>query len=208
MKRVINKRRIFYVIMIILMIGIVITCGVKLFMDFRGPKEKETITKNKLDALEEYGYTLDDLDTPLYKEYFEELKGVLNSEEIDYSKYASSISKLFITDFYTLSNKLTSSDIGGEEFVHKNIVDNFKMNAGDTIYNHVKSNVYGDRVQDLPTVSSVTINSVEETNYNEYSAYKVNVSWEYEVDMGYEKAGVLYLVKDDNKLYVVEKTGE
>ena len=78
--------------------------------------------------------------------------------------------------------------------------------------NHVKNNVYGDRVQELPQVKSVTVNSIQEDKYtyndNEYEAYKVDTSWEYEKDMGYDTSGVFYLIKDNNKLNVVEKQEE
>ena len=39
------------------------------------------------------------------------------------------------------------------------LVENFKLNAGDTMYNHVKTNIYGDRDQELPRVSEVAATS-------------------------------------------------
>lgn len=212
MKKVINKNRIFYSIMVLIMLAIIIVTGVKAVFEFVIKDDKDPVSKVKLDSIELYGYTLDDLDSPLYKTYFEELKSVLNEEEVNMESYANGIVKLFVTDFYTLSTKVTSSDIGGVEFVSPEIVDNFKMNAGDTMYNHVKNNVYGDRVQDLPTVKKVTVNSTEELKYTynekEYDGYKIEASWEYEVDLGYESKGVFYLIKDNNKISLVEKTGE
>lgn len=212
MKRVINKNKVFYISVAILAGLIIIVTGVKLFFDFFVSDERQVVSKTKLDSLEMYGYTLDDLDTELYRTYFEELKQVLNEEEIDMSSYASVLSKLFITDFYTLNNKVTSSDIGGVEFVHADIVDNFKINAGDTMYNHVKNNVYGDRTQELPIVKNVTIDNIQDVKYTynnkEYDAFKVVVKWEYEIDLGYDSEGTLYLIKDNNKLNVVEKLEE
>ncbi len=212
MKRVINKNRIFYFAIIVLIVIIVLATSVKVFLDFFVSGNNEIVTKNKLESLDLYGYTLDDLDTELYKQYFKELKDILNEEPVDMENYADVLTKLFVTDLYTLNNKVTSSDIGGVEFVHPNMVDNFKMNAGDTLYNHVKNNVYGDRVQELPQVKSVTVNSIQEDKYtyndNEYEAYKVDTSWEYEKDMGYDTSGVFYLIKDNNKLNVVEKQEE
>lgn len=207
MKRVLNKNRLFYFISIILVVIVLLIIGIKFVKDFIIKDNKDIITKNNLDTLELYGYTLDDMDSKLYKEYFNELKSVLNSDVINYEEYAKDIVKLFVTDFYTLDTKLTSSDIGGIEFIPSDMVDNFKMNAGDTMYNHVKTNIYGDREQDLPIVKNVSINSVSEINYTykekEYSAYKVKASWEYEKDMGYDKEGEYVLIKDNNKLYIV-----
>lgn len=207
MKRVLNKNRLFYFISIILIVIVLLIIGIKFVKDFIIKDNKDIITKNNLDTLELYGYTLDDMDSKLYKEYFNELKSVLNSDVINYEEYAKDIVKLFVTDFYTLDTKLTSSDIGGIEFIPSDMVDNFKMNAGDTMYNHVKTNIYGDREQDLPIVKNVSIDSVSEINYTykekEYSAYKVKASWEYEKDMGYDKEGEYVLIKDNNKLYIV-----
>ena len=207
MKRVLNKNRLFYFISIILVVIVLLIIGIKFVKDFIIKDNKDIITKNNLDTLELYGYTLDDMDSKLYKEYFNELKSVLNSDVINYEEYAKDIVKLFVTDFYTLDTKLTSSDIGGIEFIPSDMVDNFKMTAGDTMYNHVKTNIYGDREQDLPIVKNVSIDSVSEINYTykekEYSAYKVKASWEYEKDMGYDKEGEYVLIKDNNKLYIV-----
>lgn len=80
------------------------------------------------------------------------------------------------------------------------------------MYNHVENNIYGDRKQELPTVKSVDISEVVKTSYTykdkEYDAYKVSATWEYVSDMGYDKEGIFYLIKDNNKLYIVKKTGE
>lgn len=208
----INKNRLFYFAVIVIAVIIVVVTSVKVVFDFFVSDDREIQSKKELDNLELYGYTLDDADTPLYKTYFDELKDILEMEELDYEKYANSLTKIFIVDFYTLNNKITSSDIGGVEFIHKDMVDNFVMHAGDTMYNHVKNNVYGDRVQELPVVSNVTIGEVvsEEYTYNgnKYDAYKVSASWEYVKDLGYDKSGTFYLIKDNNKLNIVQKLGE
>lgn len=211
-KGAVNKNKIFYITMASLAAIIIISSGVKVCFDFFISDEKPVVSKKTLDNLELYGYTLDDLDTELYKTYFNELKDILNEEEVNMVSYAEVLTKLFITDFYSLSNKVTSSDIGGTEFIHPDMVDNFKMHAGDTMYNHVKNNVYGDRTQELPTVKSVTIDNIREETYsynnNEYEAFRVVASWSYEKDLGYESNGTFYLIRDNNKLNIVEKPEE
>lgn len=212
MRKVLNKNKLFYFVMISLILVVIIVIGLKFTFEFLVKDDKNVVTKKELDSLELYGYTLDDYDSDLYKEYFNDLKGTLNSKEVNYEDYAKEIVKLFVSDFYTLDNKLTSSDIGGVEFIPSDMVENFKMHAGDTMYNHVENNIYGDRKQELPTVKSVNISEVVETSYTykdkEYDAYKVSATWEYVSDMGYDKEGIFYLIKDNNKLYIVKKTGE
>lgn len=206
--RKLNKNKLFYTCMGLLIIGLIVFTGVKAYKEFFTKEEEPTIIKKELDSLELYGYTLDDYDSELYKEYFEELKTVLKEDEVNFEDYAKSIVKLFVTDFYSLDSKITSSDIGGIEFIYPALVDNFKLNAGDTMYNTIKTNINGDRVQELPMVSKVKIENVEENIYTynekEYSGYKVKASWEYKKDLGYEEEGTYIIIKDSNKLYIVE----
>lgn len=207
MRKVLNKNKLFYFVMISLILVVIIVIGLKFTLEFLVKDDKNVVTKKELDSLELYGYTLDDYDSDLYKEYFNDLKNTLNSKEVNYEDYAKEIVKLFVSDFYTLDNKLTSSDIGGVEFIPSDMVENFKMHAGDTMYNHVKTNIYGDRVQKLPIVKSVEVTNIENITYTykdkEYSAYKVSARWEYQEDLGYKNNEIFTLIKDNNKLYIV-----
>ena len=207
MRKVLNKNKLFYFVMISLILIVIIVIGVKFTFEFLVKDDKNVVTKKELDSLELYGYTLDDYDSDLYKEYFNDLKSTLNSDEVNYEDYAKEIVKLFVSDFYTLDNKLTSSDIGGVEFIPSDMVENFKMHAGDTMYNHVKTNIYGDRVQELPIVKKVDVTNSESITYTykdkEYSGYKVSASWEYQEDLGYKNNEIFTLIKDNNKLYIV-----
>lgn len=207
MRKVLNKNKLFYFVMISLILVVIIIIGVKFTLEFLVKDDKNVVTKKELDSLELYGYTLDDYDSDLYKEYFNDLKNTLNNKEVNYEDYAKEIVKLFVSDFYTLDNKLTSSDIGGVEFIPSDMVENFKMHAGDTMYNHVKTNIYGDRVQELPIVKSVEVTNIENITYTykdkEYSAYKVSARWEYQEDLGYKNNEIFTLIKDNNKLYIV-----
>lgn len=207
MRKVLNKNKLFYFVMISLILVVIIVIGLKFTLEFLVKDDKNVVTKKELDSLELYGYTLDDYDSDLYKEYFNDLKGTLNSKEVNYEDYAKEIVKLFVSDFYTLDNKLTSSDIGGVEFIPSDMVENFKMHAGDTMYNHVKTNIYGDRVQKLPIVKSVEVTNIENITYTykdkEYSAYRVSARWEYQEDLGYKNNEIFTLIKYNNKLYIV-----
>lgn len=189
------------VILIILILG-----GLYLLnFDKKPEKIKSKITK----TIENYNYNLYDNSTKNYKDLFNELSKVLSSDTVDEKKYVELISKMFIIDFYTLSNKTTNMDIGGLQFVHKDVVDNFKEKATATIYKFVETNIYGDRKQELPKVKEVTIESIEQKNfkYNKTSdsnAYFVKVNWTYEKDLGYETSKNLIFVHDDKALSLVE----
>lgn len=193
------------VIVIFIIVGIILFgyLGYRVKNDFFKGSERK-----KLDSIELYGYTLSKNDTEIYKTYFKELSKVLNEKTIDYTEYAKLISKLFVTDLYTLDNKLASTDIGGLEFLHKDLKDNFKENMGSTLYNFVESNIDGKRTQELPIVKDVNVSDVFETKYTynktEYDAYIVSTDITYEKDLGYPKSMKLTIIKDNNILYIVK----
>ena len=205
-KKVLNHRKVKIAIEILLAIILVVVLGVKVYFDFFNEQDTQVVLEKK--AIAKYGYKLEDRDTTLYEENYNELEKVLSEEEIDYDAYAELIAKVFIIDYYTLNNKLTSTDIGGLEFIHPDLFENFKINAGDTVYKYVENNLYSDRTQELPTVTSVTI--IEKRNekytYNniDYDSYVFDLSWEYDKDLEYQSNMTLTIIKVDNMLYVVK----
>ena len=193
------------VIIIFIIIGVILFgyLGYRVKNDFFKGSERK-----KLDSIGLYGYTLSKNDTDIYKTYFKELSKVLNEKTIDYNEYAKLISKLFVIDLYTLDNKLASTDIGGLEFLHNDLKDNFKENMGSTLYNFVESNIDGKRTQELPIVKDVEVSDVFETKYTynetEYDAYIVSTNITYEKDLGYPKNMKLSIIKDNNILHIVK----
>ncbi len=205
----VNYKKIYYFVSFAILLVLISIVGVKIYFDFFANNDVEVETRKNLDTLDLYGYTLDDSDTELYKKYFDELKVVLDETEVDNEKYASLLTQLFVVDVYNLNNKLASTDIGGLEFIHNDLVENFKINLGDTMYNTIESNINGNRTQKLPVVTDVVISNIEEITYEyndtEYNGYKVSASWTYEEDLGYEDSAQFILISDNNKLNIVEK---
>ena len=193
-------------IILFILVGLIIfgVVGYKVYDDFF----KDKAPDKKLLSLDLYGYTLSKNDTDLYKDNFKALEKILNENPINYEDYAKTMSKLFIIDVFTLSNKRSSTDIGGLEFLHKKLKENFKENMGNTLYKNVEINLDGKRTQNLPEVTSIEATDIFETKYTysktEYDAYIVTLNWEYKQDLGYEKKLKLTLIKDNNILYIVK----
>ncbi len=192
-------------IIITILILLMVALGVSKFFIKDDKPKKENVT-NVVSNIKDYGYTLDDRDTEYMKETFEELKNVLNEKEIDYQAYASLIAKLFVTDFYTLNNKINKYDVGSLEYIYNEALSSFKNKAMDTIYADIIDNTYKDRIQDLPEITNVDVIGVTEDKVKlkdkELDAYKVTAEYTYKEDMGYDKEGTIYLVKNANKLEV------
>lgn len=199
-KRYRNGLIIIGIITIILVIVAVINIFVK---KEEAPKNTTIIISN----IEKYGYSLDDRDTLYMKNTFEELKSILDQNEINLENYASTLSKLFIIDFYTLNNKINKYDVGSIEYILDSRKESFKNKAMDTIYKDVIDNTYKDRIQELPEVSEVEILSVIETTYKlsekDVEAYKTTAKINYKKDLGYDIEATIYLIKNDKKLEIV-----
>lgn len=174
-------------------------------------KKDEPNNETNITEINGYGITLTDNDTALYKTEFESLKTNLEGENIDYQEYAKSIAKLYIIDLYTMDNKVNKYDVGGLEFVYEEAKDNYVTNVTDTLYKYVEDNSKNKRKQELPIVSSINVESINDTTYKvnddnvTYNGYKVKVTWDYEKDLGYDKTAEVVIINKDNHLYVVEE---
>lgn len=201
-----NKKQDIKVIVLFILMGLLLfgVVGYKAYNDFF----KDKSPTKKLISLDLYGYTLKERDITLYKTNFKGLEKILNENPINYEEYAKSISKLFIIDVFTLSNKVSSTDIGGLEFVHKDLKENFKENMGNSLYKNVKINLDGKRKQSLPEVASIEVSDVFETKFTykkkEYDSYLVSLKWTYTKDNDYQKKIKLTLINDNNILYIVK----
>ncbi len=200
MKR--KYRKILAGLILVTIVLVVATLVIRIF--FSGSKD----TKVKvLDAVKNYDYVLEERDTALFKETYNHLKANLKNKDIDYAAYASDLAQLFIIDLFTIDNKLSKYDIGGLDYVYPDSQDNYKLNVENTLYKNVevKDN---KRNQDLPVVTSITIDNREDVEYTigekTYPAYKETISWEYEKDLGYDNKATVTLIKDQDKVYVVE----
>ncbi len=200
-----RKRYKFFMTIIIILLASCALLG--LLSVFNNKKPKEATPSVVINNIEEFGYNLEDRDTKYMQEIFRELQDILKNEEIDYQEYAQILTKLFITDFYTLNNKVNKYDIGGEEYILSSSKESFRLKAMDTIYKDIIDNTYKDRRQDLPEVSNVEIKNIEETTLKvdkeEINVYKVEVNIDYQEDLGYDNKGTIYLTKVDKKLEIV-----
>lgn len=173
-------------------------------------KPKTTVKKaTVLTEIKEYGYTLKSNKSKAYKKEFNNLAELLKKDKIDEEEYAKELTKLFVLDFYTLSDKVANTDVGGTDFVHTDAKNNFLEKAEDTIYKYVENNMYGGRKQDLPTVKEVTIDSVKKTSFTidkvtDDKAYQVTASWTYTSENDYQNKATFTFVHEDKKLSLVE----
>jgi len=194
------------IIITLILIGIGLYCYKRFF--YKKIDDKPITTVTVTNSIDEYGYTLEDRDTELFKTKFEELKNLLNQEEYDKENYVTLISELFIIDLYTIQNKLSRYDIGGLEYVYPDAVESFKSVVQNSIYKTVENNLDNSRTQELPEVASIEVNSIDDYTYimpdkSTVQGYKVTLSWTYQKSLGYDTKGTLLLIPTDKKVGVV-----
>ena len=179
---------------------------------------KPRSNKNKVvDSIknEDVDYVVSENDSKLFKETFNELKKVLNTKEVDNKKYAETITKLFVIDFFTLSNKTSKNDVGGVQFVFENYQTDFVEGARNSIYKQVHSTVTDDKSNSsLPTVTKVTIDDIDEISpYSMFEGfgfaedqvgYIINISWKYKNNDDFQSNATIIVVPDGKKLSVAK----
>lgn len=197
-------------IIIVLVILLLLVFGAFAYCKFFKSKPADTPIKEVkvTNTIENYGYNLEDRDTKLYKEKYEKLKELLSKDDYDKDEYIKLISELFIIDLYTIDNKISRYDVGGTEFMYTGAVSSFKASVENSLYKTVENDLEDNRNQALPIVSSIEITNYEPTTYEMpdqtvIDGYKVNLSWQYEKDLGYDDTGVLIVIPDGNKMGIV-----
>lgn len=169
---------------------------------------KEEINKvEKIDEMDEYDYYLEENATDYYKELYNKLKDVLNKEKVNNEEYAKLVAQLFVTDLFTLDNKITSNNVGGLQFIYPSFKDDFINIAKTSMYSTVESNIYNDRTQELPIVTNTKVNDIKSSTFTygekEYDSYEISVTIEYKKDLEYPKKYNLILINNDKYIQVV-----
>lgn len=161
-------------------------------------------TKQNINSIKDYPYLVYKSDTKLFKTKYKELKKVLEASSINDQEYARLVGELFIIDFYTLDNKEGRADVGGLQFIHKDIRDNFKMKAEDTLYKYLTT----DNKKKINTVTSVKTESITKERFNfknntDFNGYKMIISIS-NSDTTYQNKVKLELVHDGNLIQIIK----
>lgn len=206
-KKLKKKPKIILFLLLIIILIIIGFISYHLYVNNSGVKETTVVSK-----IPKYGYELKSNKSAAYKKLFQELEDILSEDEVDEKQYVKTISKMFVLDFYSLDDHAAKTDVGGVDFVHSDALENFVINAQDTLYKYVESNIYGQRKQELPVVDKISVGKVEQTEFTygddtDEEAYSVTLNWTYKdekIAKGYQNEAILTFVHDDIKLVLVE----
>ncbi len=149
-------------------------------------------------------YSLRTNATDYQKTVYAQLSESLKANPVNDSAVAGLVAQNFIADFYTWSNKLTSNDVGGLQYLDSSIKTWVYAQATNTIYNNLSTYLANNTVKDTLTVSASTalITAIDyEFNGVLVSAYSVEVNWQYLPSTvvnvsNYEKSSTVTVIRD------------
>lgn len=208
-----SLKKLFFCIVFVGLILLIYYVYDSFFKDRNNATAPKVVDEIKLKSI---NYVVNENDTKLFKKNFEELKKVLNAKKIDNKKYAETISKLFIIDFFTLSNKTSKNDVGGVQFVYSSYKTDFVDYARDGMYKRVNNAIEDGNNSGLPTVKSVNVSNIEEVDPSaifsnidfgeDKIGYEVTIDWTYKNDDDYQDSTTLTIVNDGKKISVAKMT--
>lgn len=194
------------VLIVLIIIALFSITGLVLYNTFFSKSDNSV---KVVDEIPGYGYTLQDDQPKIYKELFKELAEVLSKDSVDEEKYAKLISQMAVIDFYNLDNKVSKNDVGGVQFIRAKNIDNFVLEASETVYKYIEHDIYGNRNQTLPEVTSSSVKDIKQEAYSykdikDDKAYTVTVNIEYKKDLDYPTEVIVKLLHNDKKLEIYE----
>ena len=194
-------------VLVVLLILIFVYCigGVIYSLNIKDNKKQE----DTILSINGYEYKIKNSVNDLYKNEFNKLKTNLESDNVNIDEYIKSIAKLYIIDLYSLNDKINKYDVSAAQYVIDTSRENFKLKVSETIYKYIEDKSDGERSQDLPIVTEVFVDNVNETTYKinelDYKAYQVLISWKYDKDLGYPMSADLTLIEENNIISVVSE---
>jgi len=194
-------------VLVVLLILIFVYCigGVIYSLNIKDNKKQE----DTILSINGYEYKIKNSVNDLYKNEFNKLKTNLESDNVNIDEYIKSIAKLYIIDLYSLNDKINKYDVSAAQYVIDTSRENFKLKVSETIYKYIEDKSDGERSQDLPIVTEIFVDNVNETTYKinelDYKAYQVLISWKYDKDLGYPMSADLTLIEENNIISVVSE---
>lgn len=176
-------------------------------------------------------YSLRKNATEYQKELYKELTSKLKEDPRDDKLISELIAQNFVADFYTWTNKLRFNDVGGMQYIHKDL-DWVYGQALDTFYNDMRyykekgkldqtlevtsssasakkdKLVLIEQEDELVTLEDGTVNTVTNDVERTIPVYRVSITWKYKdsdvlnVSEFQQKADI-YVTKDEDGLYSI-----
>ena len=190
-----HTNNILLVLLLITMAGMLLAFGWNVYSILAKGSSEEVkvaeVEKPENEFINEH-YTIGHNATEINKEYFRELNAALKAN--DTKAVAEAVTKCFITEYYTWTNKDGNYDVGGMQYIYTDDQRDFEVYSRYNFYEDMDLYINQLGNENLLQVAGVTINSCDPSEYTTDEGetktdYTVNASWTYE-DSSMSKEGV------------------
>lgn len=153
-----------------------------LLVGCNGQNEDTSKEEEKIEITENAVYLVPEDPTAYMKTAYDEVSNSL--KDADEEEEAQALAKLFVADFFTLSNKESDTDVGGLNYIPSAAYEDMEQYARFYFYNNYSMIVSQLGEEQLPCVKDVTVNNVQSSTITydgqSYDGYLI------EVDIAYE----------------------
>ncbi len=162
-------------------------------------------------VIEEYEYHLGNNPTDIQIEYFEGLD--LAVEDGDTYKMVEYVTKSFVADFFTWTNKDGNYEVGGLTYIYGPMFTSFQNQARWEFYSDLDAYIEQYGRENLLEVTSVETSTVRDSqdftfmNNETYSAYYVEATWQYkpsdEINVNeFQQVGYFTLIDNNGRIEI------
>ena len=177
-----KNSQIYKMLMVLALVLSLVIIGVGVF-NFVGLQDNDdNTTVSRPDSFQNEFFVIGRNPTAFQIENFNALTEALEADELDEVLIADLVTRAFIIDFFTWSNKEGSWDVGGQQFVYNHGL--FFMNA--TTWYYAELDLFLERYgqENLPKVVSIQTNPMFagwiEVDGSTFRSFYVEAVWEYE----------------------------
>ena len=158
-------------------------------------------------------YTIGNNSTQINKDSFRELNSAITAQ--DPAKISEALTKCFVTEYYTWTNKDGNYDIGGMQYIYTDRRADFEKYSRYGFYADMDLYLKQYDRSELCQVKWVSVASTEQTDPfvladgTSMDCYVVQASWDYEENTvmdtsAMQKATVFYVVDHDGRLEIAQ----
>lgn len=206
-----DQNRFFSYFIIILSLFVIFIGG---YFAYGAAQEMNSGTKPPINNKEEYPLRRNA--TEYQKEIHKELLEAVKEKPVDKELIASLVSKNFIADYFTWTNKLQFNDVGGLYYVNTDYRKSFYDKSLDTFYHDIQFYLKDGNMEETLEVSNIKT-KVEDIDVQiddkAVPAYLVETSWSYKASEilnleEYQTKTFIKVIEDkDGHFSVVEVNG-
>lgn len=206
-----NKKKQFTTLFTLVMMLLVLSIGG--YQVIKANQNTNTVGEVGFEKNSDY-YSIRSNASDYQKEIYQALIEAVETK--DHEKMAALTAQNFIADFFTWTNKVRLNDVGGLQFVYKDVQANVSHAAQDGIYNDMYTYLSEGKIENSLQVKSSQV-TLKTSKFKMddvlVDAYVAEVTWDYEESdvlnqVLYQSKAFVTMVQDVDGLYSIVEVNE